>query len=820
MLRRGELRTVARMAGIAVALSSGPALAGINTFTPIGPDGGFVETIIIHPTQPSIAFALTGAGYYRSTDSGLTWSPIRPGLRTPPSDLAIDPSDPNRIIVAAAGEAPLLSTDAGATLASAGNFPAVAAGITEVEFSGDGSVVYAASGARIFRSTDSGRSWTERTPAQQTSSNWVPLAFLRVDPVDPNILYAFDLNQGGLRSIDGAGSWQSVPFPANSTDLAITTTTPRQLWVASMSSGVQLSTNGGASFAAAGAGALQGAFAVAIDPVDQAIVYAAIGTSSLFRTINGGAQWTDVPVNVRLGVINSIAIDRQQRTHLMLSGFAGIATTTTSGSTWQSRHAGIFAAGGLSMSRVEASGRVYVNTSNVGVHFLATGASALAPVDNEELGDLQSTTGNLSTFGLLAQARGSDRLFVGVSGGYARSNSDGDAWQSGTTGSGGPDGTVGTFADSPGNPDLILASTFPGVHRSIDGGDSWTPAENGLPSQPRATVLTFSAAAPMTVYAGIEQHGVYKSTDGGANWSPANTGFTTGDVRAIAVDPTNAQVAYATANAGGVMKTTNGGASWSPLTLPTPNFALAVALDPQAPNVVYVGGFNCIARSIDAGQTWQVLRSEDSERPYWIVQALLVDPRRAGVLLATTHSQGVVELTIAPDLVMEDVSGSVSLPTGSQAMHRFLLRNFGPYHALGAQAVVSLPAGATGISATAANGTCTTQGTTVTCTVPVLETNASSEIVVRASYSAAGTINVTANASSALPDAAVANNQVSQSVTFITPSTSSGGGGGGGTMSWLWLFALAALRVLAAPGFGRAASARRLAFGNALRNLP
>jgi hypothetical protein len=96
-----------------------------------------------------------------------------------------------------------------------------------VEFSADGSVVYGAAGVRVVRSTDSGRTWSERTPVTANAAS--NLQFLRVDPRDANVVYVVDLNQGGFRSTDGGATWVPLPtLPANTFDLAITRTTPQR----------------------------------------------------------------------------------------------------------------------------------------------------------------------------------------------------------------------------------------------------------------------------------------------------------------------------------------------------------------------------------------------------------------------------------------------------------------------------------------------------------------------------------------------------------------------------------------------------------------
>ena len=227
---------------------------------------------------------------------------------------------------------------------------------------------------------------------------------------------------------------------------------------------------------------------------------------------------------------------------------------------------------------------------------------------------------------------------------------------------------------------------------------------------------------------------------------------------------------------------------------------LAVATDPDVPNIVYVGGFNRFARSVDAGLTWQELRPF-VERPDWLANALLADPRRAGTLLMSTVTQGLAEITIAPNLVLESGAAPLSpVAPGAQATYRYRLQNLGQFHATGARTAVTLPADATGIAATITNGACLVQGTTVTCTTPVLEAAATTDIVVSSAHPAAGTIQVLASVRGDQPDPQAADDEVRYTVTVAQPVTPppppppapppSGGGGGGGT-SFLALAACA-----------------------------
>jgi hypothetical protein len=92
-----------------------------------------------------------------------------------------------------------------------------------------------------------------------------------------------------------------------------------------------------------------------------------------------------------------------------------------------------------------------------------------------------------------------------------------------------------------------------------------------------------------------------------------NSGPITGRMRAVVVHPTDPRTIYAGAAQGGVWKSSDGGASWKALTDGQPSPAVgAIALDPAAPETVYVGtgestfGFfgAGVLKSTDGGQSW------------------------------------------------------------------------------------------------------------------------------------------------------------------------------------------------------------------------
>ena len=70
---------------------------------------------------------------------------------------------------------------------------------------------------------------------------------------------------------------------------------------------------------------------------------------------------------------------------------------------------------------------------------------------------------------------------------------------------------------------LLIASDSVGIYKSVDAGQHWNAAYDGLAFQ----TLLFSPnyATDRTIYAGEDGRGVFRSMDGGATWNQMNHGF-------------------------------------------------------------------------------------------------------------------------------------------------------------------------------------------------------------------------------------------------------------------------------------------------------
>jgi photosystem II stability/assembly factor-like uncharacterized protein len=199
-------------------------------------------------------------------------------------------------------------------------------------------------------------------------------------------------------------------------------------------------------------------------------------------------------------------------------------------------------------------------------------------------------------------------------------------------------GRITGIAAHPTDPNTIyIAAAGGGVWRTTDGGGNWTPLTDSQRTLSMGAIA-IASSNPLVIYAGTGEannafdsnfgRGILTSTDGGTTWTlragPGNI-FDRMTTSAIAVDPANANIAYAAmANfavnglegATGIYKTTDGGATWTDTTsaITSSEPYSDVRVDPNTPATVYMavgdpGGSaqNGVYKSTNGGGAWTPL---------------------------------------------------------------------------------------------------------------------------------------------------------------------------------------------------------------------
>jgi photosystem II stability/assembly factor-like uncharacterized protein len=199
------------------------------------------------------------------------------------------------------------------------------------------------------------------------------------------------------------------------------------------------------------------------------------------------------------------------------------------------------------------------------------------------------------------------------------------------------------FVMDPSNSARLLVATDK-VYETTNSAGSWTAISPVLSS---GQFITFLAVAPSrgpTVYASTNDGRFFVTTNDGT-WTEADVGLPRNAASAIEVDPANPQHVFVSLFNSGVWVTSDGGTSWTSVTgnLP-PTFAVnTMAIDWRGRTpVLYVGTSRGVYRSLDQGATWAAF---GQGLPNTSVTDLEFAPQ-LDLLAAGTYGRGVFEITL------------------------------------------------------------------------------------------------------------------------------------------------------------------------------
>lgn len=181
----------------------------------------------------------------------------------------------------------------------------------------------------------------------------------------------------------------------------------------------------------------------------------------------------------------------------------------------------------------------------------------------------------------------------------------------------------------------LFAATDSGVYRLAVGSVLWTPTPLGgyvlaIAAGPNGIVL---AGVSGTAYAGFAVH---RSTDGGETWTPALLADTYAGVSAIAFLPDGTALAGGTAfgdapSPPGLFRSPDAGKTWSPVAgLPAVESSVLVAAGGVVLSSFY--GSPTSYRSTDGGETWARVEHAITGAAEGPIGSVLAATRRLGIL--------------------------------------------------------------------------------------------------------------------------------------------------------------------------------------------
>ena len=166
------------------------------------------------------------------------------------------------------------------------------------------------------------------------------------------------------------------------------------------------------------------------------------------------------------------------------------------------------------------------------------------------------------------------------------------------------------------------------LYRSIDGGVTWGPFQNGYGaglSQAQHEVQIFAGEPSVALFAG-DNGPVEKSTDQGTSWRRVPAGTVP-----IEVAPGNHNVVWVGGESNGLFepvafKSTDAGETWQRFEnlYGFDNVVSAIAFHPSDANVVYLGMWGEVDKTTDGGASWSTTTSPDPNINY---AGLAIPPR-------------------------------------------------------------------------------------------------------------------------------------------------------------------------------------------------
>jgi hypothetical protein len=649
---------------------------------------GRLTAIAIHPTVPTTLY-VGGAqgGVWKSVDDGATWVPKTDNeCSLAMGSIAIDPVDPE-IVYAGTGEqhfsgdsyygcGVLRSDDGGTSWVHLGASVFANPDIGRAKISrllidpntaGSPSTttVLVASDFGVYRSTNSGTTWTLVLDGTATD--------LVMDASNPLVWYAARWSDGISKSIDGGVTWTpaNTGFPMVNVarvNLAGSPSDPQTLYASVQNStssqllGIYRSANGAVSWTAANdnGGASCGSqcwydMTLAVHPTDPNTVF--FGGISLFRSVNGGTTFEDVrgPIHVDQ---HTLVFDTANPNVLYVGNDGGVYRTLNATlqqlPVWETLNTTLSITQfypGISLHPTDPNAAMGGTQDNGTLGY--SGSADWLKLFGADGGYTAIDFDSPDTVYMETQWSISSTLGYTTFGGPRRSDNGGVTWVRKVNGISTSDRAlfIPPIEMDPNDPATLYFGTYR-VYKTVDRADTWTAISPDLTNGRRVSTIAIAERHPDVLYVGSSDGKVHRTSDGGANWVDVTTGIPPRFVRDIAIDPVDADVAYAVVSgfrSGHVFRTADGGATWQDVSGNLPDVPVnAVLIEPGTRDNIYIGTDLGAFVSTDAGGTWSPF---NDGLPLVAVFDLTINPT-SGLMLAGTHGRGMFAATLNVALAM------------------------------------------------------------------------------------------------------------------------------------------------------------------------
>ena len=613
---------------------------GGNTWEPIfdAEPIASIGAIAIAPSNPQIIYVGTGEsdmrsdisygdGVYKSTDGGATWRNI--GLRDSQNvgRILIDPHDPNIVIIAALGHAfgpnaergVYRSTDGGATWKKTLSKNDDTGAIDLCWDPANPTVVYAAlwqtrrppwsvyapingSGGGLYKSTDSGVTWTQITGHGFPSAG--PEGLGRIGIAIPpgqngNRIYAVvDAHDGGIYRSDDAGqNWRGV-------------SSDHRVWQRGWYFG-----------------------GITADPRNPDVVY--VMDTAMYRSTDGGEHFEAIKAAPGGDDYHSLWIAPDDPQRMILGSDQGVAVSVDRATTWSSW----FNQPTAQFYHVTTDNRFPYRVYGAQQDSGTAAVSSRSDYSQITFRDWQPVGGEESGY-IVPDRADPDIVYGGGPFGVVRRFS----WTTGQSFDISPAAIhfnneklrftwTSPLVDSPQNPQVLyFGAQF--VLRSRDKGQSWQAISPDLTvknadasgtakkEEARGVVYTIAGSPSRAgeIWAGTDNGIIQLTLDDGAHWSNVTPPDIAewSQISLIEASPHDAATAYAAVDRHQVddfnpyiYRTRDSGKTWQKIAagLPPSGYVHAVREDPERKGLLFAGTELGLFVSFDDGDRWQPLQN-------------------------------------------------------------------------------------------------------------------------------------------------------------------------------------------------------------------
>src|SRR5271167_1742546 len=288
----------------------------------VGPAPPSIEaSIAIDDATRTVYIASLGGGILKSEDGGQTFAAANQGLDSlVVISLAMVHGNPN-LVYAGTGAGIYKTINGGVTWIVTGNDLSPLSLIIDPT---NANILYAGFNGDLQKTVDGGDTWV-------SSANGIdnPLVFsLAIDPNSTSVLYAGTAGTGAFKSVDGGATWNPLTIDTTVWSLYVDPTNSNVIYAGSNGDGVYKSTNAGASFVRTGSPAVGVVLSLAKSG-DR--LYAGTATQGVSVSKDDGATWTNAKISDGLGLVLSVGQDGSVFAGTNFDGvFEHPATTTNS----------------------------------------------------------------------------------------------------------------------------------------------------------------------------------------------------------------------------------------------------------------------------------------------------------------------------------------------------------------------------------------------------------------------------------------------------------------------------------------------------------